>query len=89
MGAAGVIASGIGSMPGEDFAEAVRIVLGESPDLPYLPELPGRGVTAQMTGRTLALVGVNQRIKNVLDVTRVLSFFKIFDTVEDAETVTA
>ncbi|MCZ4497804.1 MAG: Methionine synthase, vitamin-B12 independent [Marmoricola sp.] len=43
-------------MPGEDFAEAVRIVLGETPDLPFLPELPARGVTAAMTGRTLALV---------------------------------
>jgi methionine synthase II (cobalamin-independent) len=43
-------------MPGEDFTEAVRIVLGETPDLPFLPELPERGVTAQMTGRTLALV---------------------------------
>ena len=43
-------------MPGEDFAEAVRIVLGEVPDLPFLPELPERGVTAQMVGRTLALV---------------------------------
>jgi len=43
-------------MPGEDFAEAVRIVLGEVPDLPFLPELPERGVTAQMIGRTLGLV---------------------------------
>jgi methionine synthase II (cobalamin-independent) len=52
----GVIASGIGSMPAEDFAEAVRISLGEVPDLPFLPELPERGVIAGMTGRTLALV---------------------------------
>ncbi|MFL6062131.1 MAG: methionine synthase [Marmoricola sp.] len=51
-----VVASGIGSMPGEDLAEALRVVLGEVPDLPYLPELPARGVTAAMTGRTLALV---------------------------------
>ncbi len=51
-----MIASGIGSMPGEDFAEAVRVVLGEVPDLPFLPELPARGVTAAMTGRTLAVV---------------------------------
>lgn len=43
-------------MPGEDLAESVRIVLGEVPDLPFLPELPARGVTAQMVGRTLALV---------------------------------
>jgi len=43
-------------MPGEDVAEAVRVVLGEVPDLPYLPELPARGVTAQLAGRAVALV---------------------------------
>lgn len=52
-------ATGIGSMPGtsdDDFAEATRLVLGELPDLPHVPELPGRGVGAQMTGRGLAVV---------------------------------
>ena len=49
-------ATGIGSMPGDDIAEAVRIVLGELPDLPYLPELPARGAGATMIGRSLALV---------------------------------
>ena len=32
----------------------VRVVLGEAPDLPYLPELPARGAEASMIGRTLA-----------------------------------
>ena len=53
------IASGVGSWPGtdaEDYAEAVRMVLGEVPDLPYLPELPGRGPAAGMVGRSLATV---------------------------------
>lgn len=49
-------ATGIGSLPGEDFAESARMVLGELPDLPFLPELPARGVTAGMTGRTLAMI---------------------------------
>ncbi len=49
-------ATGIGSMPGMDFAEATRMVLGEIDDLPYVVELPGRGPTASMTGRTLAMV---------------------------------
>jgi methionine synthase II (cobalamin-independent) len=52
-------ATGIGSMPGDDataFAEAVRTVLGEVPDFPYLPELPGRGAPASMTGRALAVL---------------------------------
>ena len=52
-------ASGIGSMPGTedgDYAEAVRTVLGELPDLPFVPEMPGRGVHAGMTGRGLAVM---------------------------------
>jgi methionine synthase II (cobalamin-independent) len=43
-------------MPGEDFAESLRTVLGEVPDLPYLPELPGRGASADMTGRAIAVL---------------------------------
>jgi len=53
------IATGVGSMPGDDqaaFDEAVRLVLGELPDLPHLPEVPGRGATASMTGRALAVL---------------------------------
>jgi hypothetical protein len=53
------VATGVGSWPGtdaEEYAEAVRVVLGEAAELPYLPELPGRGVTAGMVGRTLAMV---------------------------------
>ena len=49
-------ASGVGSLPGGDPAEALRLVLGELPDLPHLPELPGRGAGADMVGRTAALL---------------------------------
>jgi methionine synthase II (cobalamin-independent) len=52
------LATGVGSFPGtdqHDFDEALRIVLGEV-DLPFLPEVPGRGVAAEMIGRTLGLV---------------------------------
>jgi methionine synthase II (cobalamin-independent) len=54
-----VLATGVGSFPGEDaaaFDQALRVVLGELPDLPHLPELPGRGAPADMTGRALAVV---------------------------------
>lgn len=54
-----ITATGVGSMPGTDTAaydEAVRVVLGELPDLPHVPELPGRGAHAAITGRTLAVV---------------------------------
>ena len=53
------VATGVGSWPGDDaaaYAEAVRVVLGEVPDLPYLPELPDRGAPAGMVGRTIAMV---------------------------------
>jgi methionine synthase II (cobalamin-independent) len=44
-------ATGVGSMPGTDIAEALRLALGELPDLPYLPELPDRGAGADLIGR--------------------------------------
>jgi methionine synthase II (cobalamin-independent) len=50
------VATGIGSMPGEDFAEAARVVLGELPRLPHLPELPARSSAASMTGRAVAML---------------------------------
>lgn len=43
-------------MPGEDIVEAVAVSLGECPDLPFLPELPGRGVGADLIGRGAALL---------------------------------
>jgi methionine synthase II (cobalamin-independent) len=49
-------ATGIGSMPGTDPAEAMRVIAGELPGFPHLPELPGRGPGADMIGRTAALL---------------------------------
>ena len=49
-------ATGVGSMPGTDPGEAVAVVLGELPGFPHLPELPGRGPGADLTGRTAALL---------------------------------
>lgn len=48
--------TGIGSLPGTDVVEAARLVFGELPDLPHVPELPGRGAGADMIGRTAALL---------------------------------
>jgi hypothetical protein len=47
-------ATGVGSLPGTDPLEALRLVFGELPDLPHLPELPDRGPGADLTGRTAA-----------------------------------
>jgi methionine synthase II (cobalamin-independent) len=49
-------ATGIGSMPGTDSAEAMRVIAGELPDFPHLPELPDRGPGADLTGRTAGLL---------------------------------
>jgi methionine synthase II (cobalamin-independent) len=49
-------ATGVGSMPGTDPVQACAVVLAELPDFPFLPELPGRGVGADMIGRAAAML---------------------------------
>ncbi|SNR77539.1 methionine synthase [Actinomadura mexicana] len=49
-------ATGVGSYPGDDPAESLRVVLGELPELPHLPELPARGPGADLAGRTAGLL---------------------------------
>jgi hypothetical protein len=48
-------ATGLGPFPGVDPLEAARIVFSELP-LPFLPELPARGVGAHPVGRTAGLL---------------------------------
>jgi methionine synthase II (cobalamin-independent) len=49
-------ATGIGSLPGTDPREAARVVTGELPEFPFLPELPARGPGADLIGRSAALL---------------------------------
>jgi methionine synthase II (cobalamin-independent) len=49
-------ATGVGSLPGTDVTEALRVVLGELPDFPHLPELPERGPGAELVGRGAGLL---------------------------------
>jgi hypothetical protein len=49
-------ATGVGSMPGDDVRESTATVVGELPLLAHLPELPARGVGADVIGRTAALL---------------------------------
>jgi len=51
--------------------------------------LVGAYVTRQNSGRSLALVGVSERIHNSLKVTRVEEFFRFFDSVSAAEQASA
>lgn len=49
-------ATAAGSLPGEDFAGALRTVAELFPELAPMPELPARGVGADMVGRALGLI---------------------------------
>jgi methionine synthase II (cobalamin-independent) len=49
-------ATGVGSLPGTDIREAVKLVFGELTALPHLPELPARGPGADMIGRGAGLL---------------------------------
>ncbi|MGI9162332.1 MAG: methionine synthase [Mycobacterium sp.] len=49
-------ATGIGSWPGATPRQACEVLVGELHQLPYLPELPARGVGADMIGRAGALL---------------------------------
>lgn len=53
-----VTATALGSWPGEDPLEAARIIRGElgRPHLPFLAELPARGVGSDALGRTASLL---------------------------------
>lgn len=45
----------LGSLPGTDMPAAVRLLFDETSDLVAIPELPARGVGADMIGHTLGL----------------------------------
>ncbi len=47
-------ATGVGSLPGVDPAESMRVVAAELPDFPHLAETPDAGVGADMIGRGAA-----------------------------------
>jgi len=49
-------ATGVGSMPGEDVRESLRVIRGEVRDFVFVPELPARGPHAGMIGRGLAVL---------------------------------
>jgi cobalamin-independent methionine synthase catalytic subunit len=49
-------ATGLGPFPGTDPGEAARVVFGELAKLPFLPQLPARGVGSDAVGRTAGLL---------------------------------
>lgn len=75
-------------------ADGSRALILDFTDVPLadsagIGALVGAYVTRQKDGRTLGLVGVNQRIHNALEVTRVESFFRFYGTIAEAEQAAA
>jgi len=70
-----------------DKSRALILDFGEVPlaDSAGIGAMVGAYVTRQKDNRALGLVGVNQRIHQALEVTRVEGFFRFFDTVAEAE----
>src|SRR3954467_12750101 len=48
------VATGVGSMPGEDIDSVLGAVADALPHLPHPPQLPGRGAGRDMIGRAAA-----------------------------------
>jgi anti-sigma B factor antagonist len=75
-------------------ADKSRSLIIDFSNVPYVDSagigaLVGAYVTRQNNGRSLAFVGVSERIHNALKVTRVEEFFRFFDSVSAAEEATA
>lgn len=71
----------------EDSSHGLILDFNEVPlaDSAGIGALVGAYVTRQNGGRTLGLVGVNQRILQALEVTRVNGLFRFFASVAEAE----
>jgi anti-sigma B factor antagonist len=75
-------------------ADTSRSLIIDFTNVPYVDSagigtLVGAYVTRQHGGRSLALVGVSERVHNALAVTRVEQFFRFFDSIDAAEEATA
>jgi anti-sigma B factor antagonist len=73
-------------------ADTSRTLILDFTSVPYVDSagigaLVGAYVTHQKDGRNLLLVGVTQRVKDALQVTRVQNFFHFVDSIPAAERV--
>lgn len=71
-------------------ADVSKVLMLDFANVPYVDSagigtLVGAYVTHQKDGRSLYLIGVNDRVKSALKVTRVEQFFRFVDSVEAAE----
>jgi anti-sigma B factor antagonist len=75
------------SMVRTDTSKTLILDLSHVPyvDSAGIGALVGAYVTHQKEGRNLALVGVTERVRNTMQVTRVETFFKFYDTLAAAQ----
>ena len=75
------------SMVRTDTSKTLILDLSHVPyiDSAGIGALVGAYVTHQKEGRNLALVGVTQRVRNTMQVTRVDTFFKFYDSLDAAQ----
>jgi len=71
-------------------SEKAPVIIVDLARVPYVDSagigaLMGAHVARQKEGSALALVGVNQRVKDALEVTRVFQFFRVYPSVAEAE----
>jgi len=71
-----------------------RALILDFTGVPYIDSaeigaLVGAYATHQKDGRSLALVAVNESVRNAMEVTRVGSFFRFFDSIPAAEAASA
>ncbi len=71
-------------------AEEAPVIIIDLTNVPYVDSagigsLMGAHVSRQKDGHSLALVGVNNRVKDALEVTRVLQFLSVYPSVAEAE----
>ncbi len=71
-------------------AETSPILIIDLSEVPFvdsagLGALVGAHVTAQRASREIAFVGVNSRVKALMDMTHVGQLFRIYPTVQDAQ----
>jgi len=71
-------------------AEKAAVTIVDLSNVPYVDSagigaLLGAHVSRQKERRSLALVGVNPRVQNALEITRVFQFFSVYPSVAEAE----
>lgn len=71
-------------------SEKAPVTIVDLSNVPYIDSagigaLLGAHVSRQKEERALALVGVNQRVQNALEITRVFHFFTVYPSVAEAE----